>query len=247
MVPLSKAKLALTLLGSAAFVAVCVWLWANVDQGRHRYPQLVEIIAIAGIAFFGFCGLYALVKLFDTASGLVIDTEGIIDNSSGLSAGRIPWSDIERFHVTTVQGQRFLTVDVQHPQEYVERANSLKRLAISLNARYFGGPPTSSAGSAGEANNRSRREGVRGQTRRVLPRRPSCLRHRCFRPMTCEGRAEALRYRYHRPAVALAGVVICQSANSIVPGHHRGRRELADWRPSPARRGRPFAPRCRES
>ena len=89
--------------------------------------------------FFGFCGLYALFKLFDAAPGFVIDAEGIVDNSSGISAGRIPWSDIQGFHVTTVQGQRFLTVDVYDQDKYMRRGNVVKRLLVSANARYFGG------------------------------------------------------------------------------------------------------------
>src|SRR5207237_703519 len=72
--------------------------------------------------------------------GLIIDEQGIVDNSSGVSAGRIPWSEIKAFHVTTLQKQRFVTIEVQDPMKYVKRASFLKRQLVRLNARYFGGP-----------------------------------------------------------------------------------------------------------
>ena len=51
------------------------------------------------------------------------------------------------FSVTTVQGQRFLTVEVDNPTKYVQRANVLKRFVVSMNANYFGGPIQISANS----------------------------------------------------------------------------------------------------
>jgi hypothetical protein len=139
VVPLGKSKIALTVLGSAAFVAVGLWLLSTAAEEPRPRLFLTETIAIACIAFFGVCGLAALFKLFDFSPGLVIDAEGIVDNSSGISAGRIPWSDIRGFSVTTVQGQRFLTVKVDNPKKYVQRGHLLKRLFVNANASYFGG------------------------------------------------------------------------------------------------------------
>jgi len=142
VVPLSKFKVGLVLLGSSAFVVLSVLLWPAIDLIPRRNVSYVWMASALGAsaAFFGVCGLYALRKLFDTAPGLVIDDEGIVDNSSGISAGRIPWSEIIGVHVKTVQRQRFLTIEVRDPQKYVQRASFLKRGFVSLNARYFGGP-----------------------------------------------------------------------------------------------------------
>ena len=106
----------------------------------HHSALYVKAVAAAAIAFFSACGLFALFKLFDRTPGLVIDAEGIIDNSSGLSAGRIPWSDIRGLHVTVVQQRKFICVQVHDPDKYVQRASFLKRQLDRLNAKYFGGP-----------------------------------------------------------------------------------------------------------
>ena len=149
VVPLSRGKISLVFLGSIVFVAIGVVLWPAVDLIPHDTPVYWEMATalVVAVAFFGSCGLYALWKFFDAAPGLVIDEQGIIDNSSGMSAGRIPWSEIKGFHVTTVQRQRFLTIEVQDPAKYVQRASFLKRQLVSINAKYFGGPIQISAGT----------------------------------------------------------------------------------------------------
>jgi len=68
-----------------------------------------------------------------------------VDNSSGISAGRIPWSDIKGFAVSTIQKQRILTIEVHHPDKYVERAPPLMRPLVRWNAKHYGSPVQISA------------------------------------------------------------------------------------------------------
>jgi hypothetical protein len=140
VIPLSTVKIVLLLLGSIAFVAVGLWLWSHAEEIRYRHPLYIRAAAGAAVGFFGLCGIFGLFKLFDYAPGLIVDDEGIIDNSSGISAGRIPWSDIRGFEIRTVQNQRFLTIEVHNPEKYVQRAHVLKRPLVAFNASHFGGP-----------------------------------------------------------------------------------------------------------
>jgi hypothetical protein len=142
VVPLSRVKTSLALLGSAAFVVIALLIWRAVDLLPDGNPAglLTYALLVITILFFGFCGLHAAFKLFDRSPGLVIDDQGIIDNSSGLAAGRILWSEIKGIQVTRVHGQRFLTIDVQAPEKYVDRFSYLRRKFVRLNATYFGGP-----------------------------------------------------------------------------------------------------------
>ena len=140
VIPLSKTKIFLLLLGSIAFVAGGLWLWSHAEEIRYRNPLYIRAAAGAAVGFFGLCGVFGLFKLFDSAPGLIVDDEGIIDNSSALAAGRIPWSDIRGFEIRTVQNQRLLTIEVHNPEKYVQRAHVLKRPLVAINARSFGGP-----------------------------------------------------------------------------------------------------------
>jgi hypothetical protein len=137
VIPLSK--ITLILLGSIAFVALGFWLWAYAEEIRYRSPLFVRGVAAAAVGFFGLCGVLAIVKLFDFAPRLIVDSEGIIDNSSAIAAGRILWADIRGFEIQTVQNQRFLTIQVYDPEKYVQRSHFLKRAFVALNASQFGG------------------------------------------------------------------------------------------------------------
>ena len=110
---MSKKGLAVYVLGGATFVALGLWLFVNADQmWRRRSPLVAKTVAVVCIGFFGLIAVKAGAKLFDPSPGLVIDPEGVVDNSSGIAAGRIPWSNIKRIRTTTSQEQRFLTIEV---------------------------------------------------------------------------------------------------------------------------------------
>jgi hypothetical protein len=146
-IPLSKTKVALLVLGAVAFVGGSVWLWMIAEtQGRYN-PLFVKGIALAGAAFFGLCGVYGCVKIIDGKPGLIIDAAGIVDNSSAVAAGRIPWGEITGLRVCSIAGQRFLTIDVADPKKYVARGGSFRRMMNAANARLTGSPINISASS----------------------------------------------------------------------------------------------------
>jgi len=79
----------------------------------HRIPPVPELVGWAGILFFGFCGGWILSRLFSHRISLVLDRDGLVENSSALPGGRIPWEQITRIGITTVEKQRFLGIDVR--------------------------------------------------------------------------------------------------------------------------------------
>lgn len=115
-----------------AFVVDGIWMWFDADHQDDFNPYCVKAVGIAGIICFGLCGIVGTVKLFDTKPGLIIDTDGIIDNSSGVSAGRIPWSDVTGITVTNILGQRLLTIAVIDPQKYVGRPINITSNALKI-------------------------------------------------------------------------------------------------------------------
>lgn len=140
VIPLSKAKVALLLFGALAFVAVSIWIWSIADTQNRLNPLFVKGVALAGISFFGLCGLYSCIKMFDNKPGLVIDAQGIVDNSSAVAAGRIPWDDIVGVKVYSIAGQKVLVIEVLDPQKYVERGSAFKRMLNAANTNTIGSP-----------------------------------------------------------------------------------------------------------
>jgi hypothetical protein len=143
----SKLKLGLMLLGAFLFVAGGLWLYAIADtQGRYP-PIYVKAVSVAAIGFFGLCGIFVLFKLFDGSPGLILDREGIIDNSSGVAAGRVAWRDIRDIQVVSVSGQCFLAFVVGEPEKYLGKGNFVKRWFVKMNYRMYGTPVFISANS----------------------------------------------------------------------------------------------------
>jgi hypothetical protein len=143
-IPLSKSKLVMMSAAALAFVAIGLWFVIAPPKIGNAYwgnPTRIAIVGYAAIIFFGMCAVFFIRKLSDTKPGLVIDDEGLIDNSGGLSAGRILWEDIENISVLEMHRQKLLMVRVKNPQDYISRQKtSLKRKVMELNYKMYGTP-----------------------------------------------------------------------------------------------------------
>lgn len=60
-----------------------------------------------------------------------MDANGLTDNSSLISLGFIPWSDMERAYFKGA----FFTIELKKPSEYLKRAGAIKRLFIKCNLK----------------------------------------------------------------------------------------------------------------
>jgi hypothetical protein len=147
IIRLSKRKVGLLLLGAVAFVAGSIWIWYIADSQSRYDPLYMKGVAVAGASFFGLCGVYGCYKLFDTRPGLIIDDGGIVDNSSAVAAGRIPWNEVSGLKISEIAGQRFLVIEVINPQKYVEQGGFLMRMLNSANTKLTGSPINISSNS----------------------------------------------------------------------------------------------------
>ncbi len=92
------------------------------------------------LVFFGLCGLFGVGKFFDKKPGLVLNAAGIIDNSSSVSAGFIPWPEIFGFDIFEIQKQKTLIIMVVNPERYIEVGGSIKRALNRVNFKLCGSP-----------------------------------------------------------------------------------------------------------
>ena len=101
-IALSKKKIFFMLIGALAFVAIGLWFVISPPTISNSYwgnPTKIAIAGYASIVFFGLCAFVLIKKLPDNKPGLIIDQTGLTDNSSGVSAGQILWSDIENISI----------------------------------------------------------------------------------------------------------------------------------------------------
>jgi hypothetical protein len=118
-------------------------------------PQQAWLAGIGGglaLLVFGAATISAASRLFGRQPGLVLDHEGILDNTSFSSVGRVPWTEITGVRVVhppgfrnrpfgpTIRPPRFVIVDVRDPRPFLRRGNLLKRWLIRANAWGLGSP-----------------------------------------------------------------------------------------------------------
>ncbi len=134
------------LLGSLAFVAGGIWIATNPDRFvpnifRVTDPAIIRIGGIVGILFFGVTGMYGIKKLFDKKIGLIIDANGITDNSNASSIGLIEWSDIQEIRTKQVMSTKILLIDIVNPEKYIGKAkNRMQAKLMKANLNMYKTP-----------------------------------------------------------------------------------------------------------
>lgn len=145
VIELSKTKILFLIAVACGFVVGGLWMFqldsAEIaSQRRFNNPILAHGIGVVSIAFFGLCGLFGIKKLFDKKPGLVLNAMGIFDNSSGVAAGLIPWTEIVGFDIFEVQNQKTLVIKVLNPERYIKAGGSLNRALNRMNFKLCGSP-----------------------------------------------------------------------------------------------------------
>jgi hypothetical protein len=140
----SKSKAILMIVGSLAFIAGGYWMFSadatTMKDMPIDDPLFVHGVGIVGMVFFSLAGIFGIKRLFDKRPGLVLNSQGIIDNSSGLAAGFIPWSEIIGAEIYQIQRQKMLIIKVRNPEEFIQRGSLLKRITVKINSKMCGSP-----------------------------------------------------------------------------------------------------------
>lgn len=143
----NKRWLLFTLLGAAILVAAGIYIWVladNPDTPAAR-RSAYRIVGAAVTILFSLGFLAFLYKLLQRQPALVIDDQGVIDQASGITAGRIPWEDITGFEIVSVGAAPLFVVHVANPNDYLSRAGAMKRKVGEANLRRVGSPIAMSA------------------------------------------------------------------------------------------------------
>jgi hypothetical protein len=140
-IPLSKKKVGLLTLGGLLFVLLgLVMIFVLSDFRWSLFDIIFKAIGLLGFAFGAVAVHIGLKKLLDKKPGLIIDEQGITDNSSGSSLGFIPWHEIVAIRRTTVMDIPMLLIELKHPNEFIDKAKGLIKTSLSYNHEMYGTP-----------------------------------------------------------------------------------------------------------
>lgn len=128
---MGKGKLWLLGFGCLIFIAIGGWIFSE-----YLNDDTMLFYGIAGIAcmiLFAACLGYFIRKLFDHTPAVIIDDEGIFDNTSYIAGGLIRWDDIHHIELYQLTGQKMIGIQLKDPDSYLESRQGFKRLLIKIN------------------------------------------------------------------------------------------------------------------
>lgn len=150
-IALSKRKMIYGLLACFALVSTSSWLIYLAITAKHSWPELftsvvIGAIGIIGIALFGGIAIAIFSRLFNRKPGLMINDQGISDNTSSLSVGLIAWQDILTLQTVVISSTKLLMIVVRNPEDYLNKSTSkLKTRLMRSNLKMYGSPIAISA------------------------------------------------------------------------------------------------------
>ena len=121
-------------LAAAAFTAVGIY-FARIPVHRGFANLLIALTSYFLVAFFGASAIYLGYRLVTRRPALIISEAGIIDRTSSLCVGLIPWGEIEALVPYTRLGQRFLGIEPINPESLIRRQPWFRRWLLALNRR----------------------------------------------------------------------------------------------------------------
>lgn len=107
-----------------------------------------KIIWIIGIIFFGFATLYLIYRTIAKKELVIVDENGITDNSSAVSIWFIPWNDIKNIEIKTIESQKisslipykrtiekrkFISLTLNNEDKYLEQIPQRKKMFLLSN------------------------------------------------------------------------------------------------------------------
>jgi hypothetical protein len=128
-----RGKQVLVLVGSVAFVAGSIWL-LTFDSPR------AVVAGVLGTVVFGLFGVLATRLALQRGPALVIDSRGITDSSSAVSAGFVPWHQVTGLHTWNQGSREAVCVDVHDPRSVLAAAGPFARITMRLNTKMVGTP-----------------------------------------------------------------------------------------------------------
>ncbi|NDV68011.1 hypothetical protein D0T66_03760 [Dysgonomonas sp. 25] len=132
----SKTKLVfgLTVLLSIVILIIAMFLFmsglTSVEKG---------IMALGGL--LALLGMVVIIKkMFDKTPAIIIDRDGIIDNTKKRSAGLIEWADISHISISQAGVLRVLLIHLHSPEKYLKRLDACNAQNLMQDYDLFGTP-----------------------------------------------------------------------------------------------------------
>lgn len=145
-IPLSKSKLLLYFLACIVFITISILYIITPESFFSpimKNQLVIRLTGIVGVVILIPCTGVIIKKKLDKTPGLIIDENGIINNTNAIRQGLIEWRDIINVSQRVVQYNKFMLIHVKKPDKYIMREKNLFfRWLSRMNNRMYGTPIT---------------------------------------------------------------------------------------------------------
>lgn len=117
---------------SIIFVLIGGGMFA-VGLNEEELPVPVIAVGLVCVLFFGSCLIYLLYRLLNKKPSVVLDDQGMMDDSSYIGGGRLRWDQIEEIMMYDFMGQRFIGLKLADTQAFLTQQSGLKKMLMKLN------------------------------------------------------------------------------------------------------------------
>ncbi|MGT2965229.1 STM3941 family protein [Streptococcus acidominimus] len=116
----------------------CIFLYST-ERQTHILSPLFIFIGILGILFFSGTFVFYTKRLLTSSSNLppilLVDEKGIVDKSSALAIGFIPWEDISCIHLRSHINQTYISVTLKDNETYLAKMNAFQKYCSKVNLK----------------------------------------------------------------------------------------------------------------
>lgn len=122
----SRGKTALLICVALLFVVGGIVIAGNAEDSFDR------IAGWACAVFFAAAAISGTRKLLSAGDVFTFDRNGIADHSHDVI---IPWTEVDEVLVLSVRGVRFLSIQLQYPEQFLARVSPAQRKLAAFNER----------------------------------------------------------------------------------------------------------------
>ena len=109
-----------------------------------------KIIGIIGALVCGYSLIFLISRLLVKNKDIVIvNKNGITDNSSAISLGFISWEDIDKITTAYLLGDQFVHIQLKDDKKYLKKLSVFKKIFVLINRKLGFGIALISANSTG--------------------------------------------------------------------------------------------------
>lgn len=137
----SRSKLLYFAILSFSMALLCYWVLSQASPDDNDFVfYKYKIVGIVCLMFFTPGGIFLLYKWWDDTPYLVMDSEGISENSYALRGIEILWKDIVEIGEGEIKKTRFILVYLRNPEVFISRYEGYRKTLFIFNNKLYGTP-----------------------------------------------------------------------------------------------------------